>query len=220
MTNSGVTVANVSQTLSGIGQRLRRIRLEHGISLRELARRLDLSPSAVSKIETGKMRPSLRTLHALVAEFELSVDEVFGEHGRPSPRERPVVAAAGPIAIERGNDRPSISLNSGVVLARLMSWADDLELVEATYAPGGSSRPPSSLVPHPEQEFGYVLSGTLRVIVGSEGLVLSAGDSISFPSRTPHRLVNDGPEHARAIWVVRGRHGSNVGLEAHGHAAS
>ena len=48
--NANMTVANVSRTLSGIGQRLREIRLERGIGLRELARKLELSPSAVSKI--------------------------------------------------------------------------------------------------------------------------------------------------------------------------
>src|SRR6476619_1111538 len=122
-TNAGLTADSVCHALSGIGQRLRQIRLDHGISLRELARRLDLSPSAVSKIETGKMRPSLRTLHALVSEFELSVDELFTEHGRPSQRERSE-AAAGQIAIQRGDERPVISLNSGVVLARLTSFAD------------------------------------------------------------------------------------------------
>ena len=71
-----MTVASVSETLSGMGRRLREIRLERGISLRELARRLELSPSAVSKIETGKMQPSVRTLHALVAEFDLTTGMV------------------------------------------------------------------------------------------------------------------------------------------------
>jgi transcriptional regulator with XRE-family HTH domain len=218
VTNAGLTEDNVSQTLSGIGQRLRQIRLERGISLRELARRLDLSPNAVSKIETGKMRPSLRTLHALIAEFELSVDEVFDEHPSPSSHERSV-ADVGTITIERAHDRPAMSLNSHVELGRLSSLADNVELVEATYAPGGSSDP-SALGPSDEQALGYVvLSGTLRVVVGSERFVLSAGDSINLPSRTPHQLFNDGPEHARAMWVMPGRSGPNLGLEAHGQVA-
>jgi transcriptional regulator with XRE-family HTH domain len=218
VTNAGLTEDNVSQALSGIGQRLRQVRLEHGISLRELARRLALSPNAVSKIETGKMRPSLRTLHALVAVFELSVDEVFAEHPPPSSYESSV-ADVGTITIERAYDRPAMSLNSHVEFGRTRSLADNVELVEATYAPGGSSDP-SALGPSDEQALGYVvLSGTLRVVVGSERFVLGAGDSINLPSRTPHQLFNDGPEHARAMWVMPGRSGPNLGLEAHGQVA-
>ena len=219
MTNAGLTEDHVSQTLSGIGQRLRQIRLEHGISLRELARRLDLSPNAVSKIETGKMRPSLRTLHALIAEFELSVDEVFAEHPPPSSYESSV-ADVGTITIERAYERAAMFLNSHVELGRMRSLADDVELVEATYAPGGSSERASARGPDDEQELGYVvLSGTLRVVVGSQRFVLGAGDSINLPSRTPHQLFNDGPEHARAMWVMPGRSGPNLGLEAHGQVA-
>ena len=47
-----------------LGARLRAIRLRHGVGLRELARRLDLSPSSISQIETGKIQPSVRTLYA------------------------------------------------------------------------------------------------------------------------------------------------------------
>jgi transcriptional regulator with XRE-family HTH domain len=56
---------------------LRAIRRSRGLSLRELARRLDLSPSSISQIETGKMQPSVRTLYAFVSEFGVTVDEVL-----------------------------------------------------------------------------------------------------------------------------------------------
>jgi ribosome-binding protein aMBF1 (putative translation factor) len=46
----------------GVGQRLRSERERHGLSLRELARRLEISPSALSQIETGRSRPSVGTL--------------------------------------------------------------------------------------------------------------------------------------------------------------
>ncbi len=218
--NANMTVANVSRTLSGVGQRLREIRLERGIGLRELARKLELSPSAVSKIETGKMQPSVRTLHALVAEFGLSVDEVFTEQGPPSPSERSVVAGVPALVVQRAEDRPAIALSSGVVLARLMFCADeDVEFVDATYAPGASAPPypPARCNGH---EFGYILKGTLRVAVGSDRVVLSAGDSITLPSSTPHRLFNDGPEQVRAIWVIRGGLGPNLGSEDHGRATT
>ena len=63
------------------------------------------------------------------------------------------------------------------------------------------------LVRHSGHEFGHVLSGTLHVVVGFDEFVLGPGDSITFPSSTPHRLSNEGSEPVRAIWVVRGRRG-------------
>ena len=51
-----------------------------------------------------------------------------------------------------------------------------------------------------------LLSGRLQVDVGFERYQLGPGDSISFPATTPHRLANDGPEPARAIWCILGRH--------------
>src|SRR3954453_23599523 len=60
-----------------LGRRLRAIRLRHGIGGRELARRLDLAPSSISQIETGKIGPSVRTLYALASEFGVTVDEVL-----------------------------------------------------------------------------------------------------------------------------------------------
>src|SRR3954447_5432286 len=84
--------ANSSDAPSDLGPRLRAIRLRQGVGLRELARRLDLSPSSISQIETGKIRPSVRTLYALASEFGVTVDEVlFNE----APRSRSVAPPRG-----------------------------------------------------------------------------------------------------------------------------
>ena len=68
-----------------IGDRLRRERAERGLSLRELARRLDVSPSLVSQIETGKIQPSVRTLYAMVSELGVSLDDVFHADAAEAP---------------------------------------------------------------------------------------------------------------------------------------
>ena len=60
-----------------LGGNLRRARLERGLSLRALARQLDVSPSLVSQIETGRNQPSVRTLYAMVSRLGVSLDDVF-----------------------------------------------------------------------------------------------------------------------------------------------
>src|SRR5439155_12315474 len=101
---------------SDLGPRLRAIRLGQGVGLRELARRLDLSPSSISQIETGKMQPSVRTLYAFAEELGVTVDEVLFASEPVAPPEPPpagveatTVPIPGPgLAVQRAADRPAI----------------------------------------------------------------------------------------------------------------
>jgi len=213
---------DIGDAASELGPRLRELRLSRGLGVRELARRVDLSPSSISQIETGKMRPSVSTLYALASEFGVTVDAVLFDTAAASEA-RPAETDASPgrapsepgLSVQRAVERPAIDLNSGVKWERLMFWGDeDVEFLEATYEPGGSSSPDGSFVRHHGHEFGHVLSGTLHVVVGFDEFVLEAGDSITFPSSTPHRLSNEGSETVRAIWVVRGRRGGEPARRA------
>ena len=208
-----------------LGARLREERDRRGLTLRELARRLEVSPSLVSQIETGKTQPSVRTLYAIVSELGVSLDEVFspsaaGPDGhslaasaRAGRGKVAGVAKTGPGApeghgrVQRLADRRKIDLGSGVHWERLTTWDDrDVDFLYATYEAGGSSSPDGSLMRHNGREFGIVLTGELGVTVGFEEHVLGPGDSIAFESSIPHRLHNDGDEVVTAIWMVLGRH--------------
>ena len=148
-----------------------------------------------------------------------STDELLFDQTPPSEHaasppgaDSPTSVAEPGLTVQRADERAAITLNSGVTWERLTFWADeDVEFIEATYEPGGASSPDDALVRHSGHEFGHVLSGTLRVVVGFDEFVLEPGDSITFPSSTPHRLSNEGDEAVRAIWVVRGRRGENPG---------
>ena len=62
-----------------VGPRIRARRMERGISLRELARRTQLSASFVSLVETGRCAPSLSSLRAISSELEISVDALLSD---------------------------------------------------------------------------------------------------------------------------------------------
>jgi transcriptional regulator with XRE-family HTH domain len=209
--------ANDSGSDASVGARLRERRAQLGLSLRELARRLDVSPSLVSQIETGKIQPSVRTLYAIVSELGLSLDEIFDLSGTHAPMKAPQQAepergeadtpTGAAARVQRVESRSAIELESGVRWQRLTAWNDrDIEFMEAIYEVGGASSPDGKLVRHSGREFGLVLSGTLGVTVGFEEYVLRTGDSISFESTIPHRLHNDGDDVASAVWVTLGRY--------------
>jgi transcriptional regulator with XRE-family HTH domain len=200
-----------------LGPQLRSRREERGTSLRELARRLSISPSALSQIETGKSRPSVGTLYAIVTELELSLDELFAgvaeaRRGPSSGGEEVPTQARGARATARRlhakDARSTIQLESGVRWERLTPSADaGADFLWVVYEPGGSSSQGDEFIRHSGREYGLVLSGTLEVTVGFETHELGPGDSISFESTTPHRLRNVGPEPVEGVWLVVGRGG-------------
>jgi transcriptional regulator with XRE-family HTH domain len=189
---------------SKIGGRLREEREKRGISLRELARRVGVSPSLVSQIELDRVNPSVSTLYSLVTELGMTMGEVFGD----SEPVEPVARAQAPDGglVERPDTRRVINLESGVRWERLTPHSEsDVEFLYVSYPVGASSCPEDALVTHGGREYGYVTSGTLGVRVGFEEYELGADDSIAFDSSSPHRLWAIGDEPVHAIWVVIGR---------------
>jgi transcriptional regulator with XRE-family HTH domain len=185
---------------SKVGSRLRAERERRGIGLRELARRVGVSPSLVSQIELDRVNPSVSTLYAIVTELGMSMSDVFGER----PEERVVQPGDG--LAERPETRPVINLASGVRWERLTHDRDpDVEFLYVVYPVGAASCPEDALMTHGGREYGYVTSGTLGVQVGFEVYELGTGGSIAFDSSSPHRLWTVGGEPVHAIWVVIGR---------------
>jgi transcriptional regulator with XRE-family HTH domain len=198
----------------GVGQRLRSERERHGLSLRELARRLAISPSALSQIETGRSRPSVGTLYAIVTELGISLDELFGSpRAAAATPEAGGVPATGASIVQRHDSRKHLDLESGVRWERLTPTAEpDADFLHVRYEVGGASSREGTHMRHMGREYGVVLSGRLRVTIGFDEAQyeLGPGDSIAFESSRPHRLENAGDEPVEAIWFVAGRSQSDV----------
>jgi transcriptional regulator with XRE-family HTH domain len=189
---------------SKVGNRLRTERERLGISLRELARRVGVSPSLVSQIELDRVNPSVSTLYALVTELGMTMSDVFGDSVAENRVVRRLREESG--LAERPETRPVLNLASGVRWERLTSQDDpDVEFLYVVYPVGAASCPEDALTTHGGKEYGYVSSGTLGVRVGFEEYELGPGGSIAFDSTSPHRLWAIGREPVHAIWVVIGR---------------
>lgn len=187
---------------SKVGNRLRQERERRGISLRELARRVGVSPSLVSQIELDRVNPSVSTLYALVMELGLTMGDVFGDDVPPV---QPATTRTDDI-VATPETRAVLNLASGVRWERLTPHSDsDVEFLSVMYPVGAESCPEDALVTHGGREFGYVSSGTLGVRVGFDEYELGPGASIAFDSSSPHRLWTIGEEPVTAIWVVIGR---------------
>ena len=191
MTDTNVSHAAGPISPPDLGERLREARRTTGISLRELARRIDVSPSLISQIETGKIHPSVSTLYAIASELDASLDQLlFRDDARSTASSE---AAAEAVAghpnlppVLQGEDRQVIRLSSGVEWERLTAEsAPGVDFLHVTYPPGSESSPADEMQRHPGREWGYVTSGTLRVTIAFNDYVLGP--------RGCHRLRFDGP---------------------------
>lgn len=191
--------------LDGIGERLREERVKAGISQRELARRLGLSASLISQLESGLSKPSVGTLYAIVTELDLSLDRIIrGEEFSEPESTSDVPNVISPLV--HPGDRQVIDLASGVRWEELTADTEEgVDFLHATYEVGGTSTPDQSLMRHHGREYGYIVSGQLGIQIGFQEYELNPGDSIAFDSTEPHRLFNRGDEPVHAIWFVVGR---------------
>lgn len=192
-----------------VGAKLRAERERQGVTLREMARRIGMSPSLVSQIERGLVMPSVGTLWSMTTELGLIMDDLFRDAERTGPVPGQEDDRQGR-RVQRGHNRKRIRLAGGVEWERLTAQPDDeVEFVHVRYEVGAESCPADSFVRHGGKEYAYVLEGRLGVQIGFERYELGPGDSVSFQSQNPHRLWTIGTAPARAIWVIVNRTGDN-----------
>jgi transcriptional regulator with XRE-family HTH domain len=162
--------------LTDLGKTLRELRVRSGWTLEELAQKVSLSKSYLSRLEEGDRQPSLAALLALSRAFDVSLGALF-----PEGRERRETVVA---RCEEGRAQTGNGL---------------------TYTPLSRRSPPVGMQPmrvivsanrigdeqyqHEGEEWLYVLSGTLQLTLSSETYTLRPGDAAHFDAREPHRLA-------------------------------
>lgn len=209
-------MSTVDDEWSVVGERIRLARESLGMSVRELSRRVDVSPSHVSQVERGLASFSVRALYTVVNALGISMDSLFesdpGAGGATFPEDDAVVARSRDTSLEeagivlRRDDRPTISLSSGPRWERLTAKPEsNAEFIDVIYDPAPGADPPADFVRHDGREYGVIIRGALNVQVGFGTAVLAEGDSISFDSSIPHRFWNSTADEVHAIWFVLDR---------------
>jgi transcriptional regulator with XRE-family HTH domain len=206
-------------------------RLHSGMSLRELARQLNVSPSFVSQLENGKSQPSVATLYSLSRLLGISIDGLF-DQGTPAstPAPVPVRVVVPPDNLRDGvrrsdlgspadawpsdgarhrfsiispENRARLAMDSGVMWEQLAKVSDaSIDFMEIIYPAGSSSTNDGRMLQHGGFEYGYLLQGELQLTYGFETFTLVAGQSVALDSWVPHLFTNIGTVDARGIWCV------------------
>jgi transcriptional regulator with XRE-family HTH domain len=190
--------ATLKAGLSGydIGVKVRELRLKKKMGLVALGQHTGLSPALLSKIERGRLFPTLPTLLRIALVFSVGLEFFFA-----GAREKPLVAVVRKTQRVRLPERPGArhvayrfeSLDYPATERRFNSYF-------AEFLPGA----PDDVRPHAHAgvEFIYTLAGTLSVHIESEEYALGAGDSMYFDSSILHSYRRTGGRTCNAIIVT------------------
>ena len=211
--------------LHDIGTRLKERRVAAGMSLREMAREADVSPSFLSQIENGKSQPSVATLFSFANILGVKIDELFDDDATESATPDVPLMEVGDgdekdpariwsnsaytnrISLIHPSHRAQIAVAHGVQWERLAATPEtSCNFMKLIYEPGSTSTEGGETVVHDGYEYGYILTGEFEVTIGSEVFVLRAGESIGFDCSIPHVFRNIGDVPVEGIWFIHGSH--------------
>ncbi|MDR1044434.1 MAG: XRE family transcriptional regulator [Candidatus Adiutrix sp.] len=172
-----------------IGSVLKKLRLEKGLTLQQLADMASVTAAYISKLENEKVSPSIQTLHKIAEALKVSIIEFF---------ENDLI------------DDPCINPPESWTKKLVKGWkADVRQMVKlvgnkkmqpffTTIPPKGGAHDHYT---HPGEEFVYVLEGRLTLTLNGETIELKSGTLAYFSALVAHTWVNNGEVPVKMIWV-------------------
>ena len=179
-----VAVGNVVSDRRRFGEMLRELRESHGVGQAELARRIGVSPSALSQAERGVRGVSADTLMRIYDTLGIVLTDGLGVRG---------------YSVSRRSTQTATTVGSGVTGRRLAG--DDVTAWHLTLAPRASGR--QSMFPVKAPELVIVLRGVLEVEVGGNRETLHEGDSLESNRAAVAAWSNPADTPAEVIWIIR-----------------
>ncbi len=177
-----------------VRRRLRELRVQRGLTLQEVGHRAGIDVSTLSRLESGKRRLALDHLPRLARALSVSTDELL----QPSPPSDPRV-------------RGTAHSHHGVTYWPLTRQgpAGGLHAFKVRVSTRRRT-PPAELPVHEGQDWMYVLSGRMRLVLDQRDFTIDPGQAVEFSTWTPHwfGVVH---EPVEAI-VIFGPHGERLHL--------
>ncbi|MCI6831556.1 MAG: XRE family transcriptional regulator [Clostridiales bacterium] len=169
-----------------IGPKIKRLRIRNGLTLEELASRCELTKGFLSQLERDLASPSIATLEDILEALGTSLSEFFQEE-----REEKVVFRGEDFFIDERDDCtirwivPNTQKNK-------------MEPILLELPSGGQSFPSG---PHAGEEFGYVVKGSVTLVIGEQETTVRSGETFYLDGQQEHCLRNDRKTTAQVLWV-------------------
>jgi transcriptional regulator with XRE-family HTH domain len=178
----------MSKTL-GIGQVLRRLRVEKSLTLQQIADMLGVTASYLSQLENEKVSPSIQTLKNIADVLEVSILEFFEN------------ALVNESVVSEEKSWTALEVNGWGAYVRQMVRLTGSKRMQPffTIIPPGQGA--FDVYTHPGEEFVYVLEGTVTISLDGKDIEVKAGSAAYFSAMRPHNWRNLGDEVVKMIWV-------------------
>lgn len=172
-----------------IFKKIKKLRFESGLTLKELSEKTELSVSFLSQIERGTSSLAITSLKKIADAFGVQMIHFFEESDNLN------------YAIKKQNQKPFKVESSDSTYVRLSSIFADrkLEPFLVTVKPYQKEAEPVS---HPGEEFYYVIEGAVLFEVDGEEYYLKQGEAIHFPSHLPHIWENPLNQETKLLSVI------------------
>ncbi len=171
-----------------IGSKLKELRVARNLTQEELADRAELSKGFISQLERDLTSPSIATLVDILQCLGTNLQEFFADTSEEQ-------------IVFRDQDyfeKIDTELKNKIEWIIPNAQKNTMEPIRLTLEPGGSTYPD---VPHEGEEFGYVLSGSITIHLGSHVYKAKKGESFYFTPRTQHYITANGKTGASLIWI-------------------
>lgn len=173
-----------------VGPRLRRARRRRGLTLAALAERVGMSESFLSQLERGLTGASLDSLQRLTRALDVRIADLFEEDHVRNP------AVLTPAA------RPVLDVwKLGQKMLLTPRWAEHLEVLICHLEPGGATAEKPYTHGDSEELF-LLLEGIVDLELDGQLHRMQPGDSITYRSSAPHRVLNRGEGDAEGLWAI------------------
>ncbi|MFT3755935.1 MAG: cupin domain-containing protein [Pseudoxanthomonas sp.] len=167
-----------------IGARLQLVRNAHGLSQRELAKRVGVTNSTISLIEQNKVSPSVSSLKKVLDGIPISLSDFFTHDLQVGPPDTPFYSV---------EEMPNVGSDGiGYFLVGKHRPNRQMCILREVMPPGSDTG--DGMLRHEGEEGGVVIAGRLEVTVGVQVRVLGPGEGYYFESQVPHRFRNVGDE--------------------------
>jgi transcriptional regulator with XRE-family HTH domain len=174
-----------------VGDLVRRLREQRGLSLRALAGATDFSPSFLSQLEHGEVSPSISSMERIANTLGVTLGEFFSSLG--SSEGGIVVRAADRVLLQSQWSQATLEALSPMNRGRL------IEPLLITLEPGGrSGKHPTAQA---REEFAYVLEGEVELTLGPDTFRLGAGDAATILRGEVRHWANSGSKRAHVLVV-------------------
>ena len=193
--HSGVDEGDLQSLLSGVGARLKALRVRDEMTLAELSSITGISVSTLSRLESGQRRPNLELLLPLARAHHVPVDDLIAPAATDDPRVRAVPFT-----------------RNGMTFQPLTRRADGLQAYKVVIPGDREQRDPEPAT-HDGYEWLFVLSGRLRLVLGEHDLLMRAGEAAEFDTAVPHFFDRSG-SGAVELLVLFGPQGERMHVRA------